>query len=153
MFFGVTPSSSALSSLKSCRSVASPEGRRTSSRTTRTRSMQRPKREQIPCPQTRIPVINQIQPAISQRTAVGFDLAKRKRVKRAAVLVSDLHNYLVLARSFCHRDYLCRNRAHQGLRFSRSGRLESRCVLLQIRFLEQSPNRGLKLIVQSAAFI
>jgi hypothetical protein len=112
-------------------------------------SVKRPQRELIPCLQTRIQVINKIQPAILQRTAVGFDLAKSKRVKRAAVLVGDLHNYLVLTLSFFHRDYLCRNRAHQSLMFSRSGRLESRCLLLQIRFLAQSLNRGLKLFSQT----
>jgi hypothetical protein len=37
--------------------------------------------------------------------------------------------------------------------FSGSGRLESRCLLLQIRFLEQSPNRGLKLSFKRTAFI
>jgi hypothetical protein len=101
--------------------------------------MQRPKRELISCPQTRIPVINEIQPAIFERTDVRFDLAKQEGVKRAPVLVSDLHNYLVLTRSLFHRDYLCRNRAHQGLIFSRSGQLESRSLLLQFRFLEQVP--------------
>jgi hypothetical protein len=45
-------------------------------------SVKRPKRKLIPCPQARIPVINEIQPAVLQRTAVGFDLAKSKRVKR-----------------------------------------------------------------------
>jgi hypothetical protein len=90
--------------------------------------MQRPERKPIPCPQARVPVINEIQPAVPKRTAVGFDVAKSKRVKRAAVLVSDLYNHLILTRSFFHRDYLCRNRAHQGLMFSRPGRLESRCL-------------------------
>jgi len=109
------------------------------------RSVKRPKRELIPCLQARVQVINEIQPAILQRTGVGFDLSKSERVERAAVLLGDLHNYLVLTRSFFHCDYLCRNRAHRSLMFSRSGRLESRCLLLQIRFLAQSPNRVLKL--------
>ncbi len=81
------------------------------------RSVKRPKRELIPCPQTRVPVINEIQPAIFQRTAIGFDLAKSKSVKRAAVLVSDLHNYLVLTRSFFHRDHFCRKQGHLGRYF------------------------------------
>jgi hypothetical protein len=55
-------------------------------------SVKRPEQELISCLQTRIQVINEMQPAILQRTAVGFDLAKSKRVKRAAVLVGDLHN-------------------------------------------------------------
>jgi hypothetical protein len=79
-------------------------------------------------------VIDQIQPAILKGAGIGLDLSKGESVKRAWVLVSDLHNYLVLTRPFFHRDYLCRNRAHQGLMFSRSGRLESRCLLLHIRF-------------------
>jgi hypothetical protein len=81
------------------------------------RSVKRPKRELISCPQARIAVINEIQTPVFQRTAVGFDVAKSKRVKRTPVLVRDLHNYLVLTRSFFHRDYLCRNRAHQELTF------------------------------------
>jgi hypothetical protein len=111
--------------------------------------MQCPKRKPVANIELGIQVINEIQPAILQGTAVGFDLAKSKSAKGAAVLFSDLHNYLVLTRSFFHRDYLCRNRAHQIPIFSRSGRLESRCLLLQIRFLAQSPNRGLKLISQT----
>ena len=79
--------------------------------------MKRPKWEAIPCSQAWIPVINEIQPAIFQRTDVRFDLSKGERIKRAAVLVSDLHDYVVLTRSFFHRDYLCRNRAHKGLMF------------------------------------
>jgi hypothetical protein len=108
-----------------------------------------PKRELIPRLQAGIPVIDQIQPAILKRTAVGFNLSESESIKRSPVLVGDLHNYLVLTRSFFHRDYLCRNRAHQSLMFSRSGRLESRCLLLQIRFLAQSPNRVLKLRSQT----
>jgi hypothetical protein len=82
-----------------------------------------PKRELISRVQTRIPVINEIEPAIFQRAAVGFNLAKSERVKRASVLGCDLHNYLVLTGSFFHRDYLCRKRGHLGLIFYRSGRL------------------------------
>ena len=62
--------------------------------------MQRPKRELIPRLQAGIPVINEIQPAIFQRTAVGFDLSKQERVKRAAVLGADLDNHLILVTSF-----------------------------------------------------
>ena len=36
--------------------------------------------------------IGQIQPAILKRAAVGFDLSKTERVKRASVLGTDLHN-------------------------------------------------------------
>jgi hypothetical protein len=94
--------------------------RRTQRFPTQTPSMQCPKRKRVADVELGIQVINEIQPAILQRTAVGFDLAKSKRVERAAVLVGDSHNYLVLTRSFFHRDYLCRNRAHQSLMFSTS---------------------------------
>jgi hypothetical protein len=59
-----------------------------------------------------VPVIDQIQPAILKRTAVGFDLSKSERVKRAAVLGADLHNRLVLITSLFDRDHFCRKRGH-----------------------------------------
>ena len=61
--------------------------RRTQRFPSQTPSMQCPKRKRVADVELGIQVINEIQPAILQRTAVGFDLAKSKSVKRAAVLV------------------------------------------------------------------
>ena len=81
-------------------------------KTKQTPSVQRPKRERIAHVQVRIPVINQIQPAIFERTAVGFDLSKRESVKRSTVLGTDLDNHLVLIPSLFDRDHLCGKRSH-----------------------------------------
>ncbi len=43
--------------------------------------MERPKRKRIPFVQPRIPVINEIQPAILKRADVGFDLSKSERIR------------------------------------------------------------------------
>jgi hypothetical protein len=64
-----------------------------------------------------------------------------------------LHNYLVLTRSFFHRDDLCRKRTHQSLMFSRSGRLESRCLLLQIRFLHKVRIGSLNSALKHTVFV
>ena len=75
--------------------------------------MKRPKRELIPCPQARIPVINEIQPAIFQRTAVGFDLSKGERIERASVLGADSDNHLkVLIIPFFDRGHFCGKIVH-----------------------------------------
>jgi hypothetical protein len=70
--------------------------RTTGMKTKQTPSVQRPKRERIARVQVRIPVINQIQPAILQRTAVGFDLSKRESVERSTVFRADLDDHLVV---------------------------------------------------------
>jgi len=44
----------------------------------------------------RIPVIDQIQPAIFQRAAVRLDLSKSESVKRASILRADLDNHMIL---------------------------------------------------------
>ena len=68
--------------------------------------MKRPKRELIPCPQARIPVIDEIQPSVFQRTAVRLNLSESDSVERAAVFGPDLHNHLILVTSVFDRDHL-----------------------------------------------
>jgi hypothetical protein len=67
-------------------------------------------REIDPLPSSQDPSINEIQPAIFQRTAVGFNLAKQERIKRAPVSRVNLENHLILIVSFFDRDHFCRKR-------------------------------------------
>jgi len=57
-------------------------------------------------------VIDEIQPAILQRAAVGFDLSKSQRIKRASVLLADLDDHLILITSFFDRSHFCWKRGH-----------------------------------------
>jgi hypothetical protein len=74
--------------------------------------MQCPKRKRVADVELGIQVINEIQPAILQRTAVGFNLAESERIERATILGPDLNNHLVLIASFFNRDHFCGKPGH-----------------------------------------
>jgi hypothetical protein len=75
-------------------------------------SAQSPNRKLIPYLQARIPVIDEIQPAIPQRTAVRFDLCKSERIKGAPVFGGDMDDQSILITPFFECDHLCRKRRH-----------------------------------------
>ena len=87
--------------------------RRTQRFPTQTPSMQCPKRKRVADVELGIQVIKEIQPAILQRTAVGFNLSKSESIKRSPVFRTDLDNHLkaLIVRLF-DRDHFCRKRGH-----------------------------------------
>jgi hypothetical protein len=77
-----------------------------------TQSRNSPERKWITGVQGWVLIVNEIEPAILKRTAVGFDLSESERIKRASVFRTDLNDHLILITSFFDRDHFCGKRGH-----------------------------------------
>ena len=74
--------------------------------------MKSPKPKRISDVQVGVLIVDQVKPAILERTAVRFDLPKGQGIKRPSIFGSDLHDHLILVASFLDCRNLCKNRCH-----------------------------------------
>jgi hypothetical protein len=75
-------------------------------------SMESPKWKRISDAKARVLIVDQIQPGVLQRTAVRFDLAKDKGIKRTSIFRTDFNDQLVLSTAFVDSCDFCGEWCH-----------------------------------------